>query len=45
MGVTAENLVDKYSISRDDQDAFAFRSHMKATAARDAGDLLRRLFR
>lgn len=39
MGVTAENLVDKYSISRDDQDAFAFRSHMKATAARDAGRL------
>ena len=39
MGVTAENLVDKYSISRDDQDAFAFRSHMKATAARDSGRL------
>ena len=39
MGVTAENLVDKYSISREDQDAFAFRSHMKATAARDAGRL------
>ena len=39
MGVTAENLVDKYSISRDDQDAFSFRSHMKATAARDAGRL------
>ena len=37
MGVTAENLVDKYKISREDQDAFAFRSHMKATAARDAG--------
>lgn len=37
MGVTAENLVDKYNISREDQDAFAFRSHMKATAARDAG--------
>jgi len=39
MGVTAENLVDKYSISREDQDVFAFRSHMKATAARDAGRL------
>ena len=37
MGVTAENLVDKYNISREDQDAFAFRSHMKATAARDSG--------
>jgi acetyl-CoA acyltransferase len=39
MGVTAENLVDKFNISREDQDAFAFRSHMKATAARDAGIL------
>ena len=39
MGVTAENLVDKYNISREDQDAFAFHSQMKATAARDAGRL------
>ena len=39
MGVTAENLVEKYGISREDQDAFAYRSHMKATAARDEGRL------
>ena len=39
MGVTAENLVDMYGISREDQDAFAYRSHMLATAARDEGRL------
>ena len=39
MGVTAENLVDMYNISRVDQDAFAYRSHMRATAARDEGRL------
>ncbi len=39
MGVTAENLVEKYEISREDQDAFAYRTHMKATAARDEGRL------
>ena len=39
MGVTAENLVDMYNISRVDQDALAYRSHMRATAARDEGRL------
>ncbi len=39
MGVTAENLVDMYKISREAQDAFAYRSHMLATAARDEGRL------
>ena len=39
MGVTAENLVDIYGINREDQDAFAYRSHMLATAARDEGRL------
>ena len=33
MGQTAENLVDLHNISREDQDAFAFRSQMKAAAA------------
>ncbi len=33
MGETAENLVDLYKISREDQDAFAYRSQMKAVAA------------
>jgi 3-oxoadipyl-CoA thiolase len=35
MGVTAENLVEKYGISREDQDKFAYWSQMKATKARD----------
>jgi acetyl-CoA acyltransferase len=39
MGVTAENLVDLYNISREDQDAFAYWSQMKATAAQENGRL------
>jgi acetyl-CoA C-acetyltransferase len=37
MGVTAENLAERGSISRERQDAFAARSHRLAAAARDAG--------
>ena len=37
MGLTAENLTRKYSISRSDQDAYAYQSHRKAIAAIDAG--------
>ena len=37
MGETAENLVDLFSISREDQDLFAFRSQQKAFAAQQAG--------
>ena len=33
MGNTAENVAEKYGISRADQDAFAFRSHQRAAAA------------
>jgi acetyl-CoA C-acetyltransferase len=33
MGITAENLVDQYTISREDQDAFAAASQHKAAAA------------
>ena len=33
MGVTAETLVEKYNISREEQDAFAVESHYKAVAA------------
>ena len=36
MGVTAENLVDQYKISREDQDAFAYHSQMKAAKAQQA---------
>ena len=37
MGKTAENLVDQYGISRDDQDLFAYRSQWKAAQAQKAG--------
>ncbi len=37
MGCTAENLVDQYAISREDQDAYALRSHQKALHAWDQG--------
>jgi len=37
MGQTAENLAQKYQISREDQDAFAVASQNKAEAARKAG--------
>jgi len=33
MGVTAENIVQKYGISREEQDRFAFESQQKALAA------------
>jgi 3-oxoadipyl-CoA thiolase len=39
MGQTAENLVDLYKISREDQDKFAYWSQMKATAAQKSGRL------
>ena len=39
MGETAENLVEMYGISREDQDAFAYLSQMKATSSRDNGRL------
>ncbi|MEM9837206.1 MAG: beta-ketoacyl synthase N-terminal-like domain-containing protein, partial [Bacteroidota bacterium] len=39
MGQTAENLVDLYGISREDQDAFAYWSQMKASAAQQNGRL------
>jgi len=39
MGMTAENLADKYGISREEQDEFAYASHVRAIAAIDAGRL------
>src|SRR5690625_3207387 len=39
MGFTAENLVDKYNISREDQDAFAAWSQQKAADAQKSGRL------
>lgn len=43
MGITAENLVDKYNISREDQDKFAYASQMKATAAQQNGRLAKEI--
>lgn len=37
MGVTAENIAEKYGISREEQDEFAAASQQKAAAAMDAG--------
>jgi acetyl-CoA C-acetyltransferase len=37
MGITAENLAQKYNISRNEQDELAYQSQMKATAAINAG--------
>lgn len=33
MGLTAENVAERFNISREDQDAFAFESHQKAVKA------------
>ena len=37
MGETAENVAERYGVSREDQDAFALRSHRRAAEAADAG--------
>ena len=37
MGITAENIAEKYSISREEQDSFAFSSQQKAIKAVDSG--------
>jgi acetyl-CoA C-acetyltransferase len=37
MGVTAENIASKYSISREEQDEFAINSQQKAITAQDSG--------
>lgn len=38
MGLTAEKVATQWKVSRDDQDEFAYKSHMKAVAAMKAGD-------
>ena len=37
MGITAENIAEKYGITREEQDAYAAESQRRAAAARDAG--------
>lgn len=43
MGLTAENLAEKYRISREEQDLFALRSHQCAAEARNTGRLAREI--
>jgi acetyl-CoA acyltransferase len=38
MGLTAEKVAQQWKVSRDAQDQFAYRSHMKAVAAMQAGE-------
>jgi acetyl-CoA acyltransferase len=40
MGITAENVAERYNISREQQDQFAAESHQKAVAAQKRGDFL-----
>ncbi|KAK7213047.1 hypothetical protein V2G26_020225 [Clonostachys chloroleuca] len=37
MGLTSENVASRYGVSREDQDALALQSHIKAARAREAG--------
>ncbi len=37
MGQTAENVAERYGVSRQDQDAFALESHRRAVASAEAG--------
>ncbi len=37
MGLTAENVAERFGVSREDQDAFALESHRRAVAAQEAG--------
>jgi 3-oxoadipyl-CoA thiolase len=39
MGETGENVAERFGVSREDQDAFALRSHQRAVAAIEAGRL------
>lgn len=43
MGITAENLVELYNISREDQDLFSYNSQMKATKAQENGRLAKEI--
>lgn len=43
MGITAENLVERYNISREEQDAFSLESHQKAIKAKEQGKFEREI--
>jgi acetyl-CoA acyltransferase len=38
MGLTAERVAERWKVSREDQDRFAYESHQKALAAQQAGE-------
>ncbi|KAI1049486.1 hypothetical protein LB506_005242 [Fusarium annulatum] len=40
MGITSENIAERYSISREDQDILAVNSHLKAAEAQASGSFL-----
>ncbi len=43
MAITAENLAERYSVSREEQDEFALRSHLMAVKATESGRLAREI--
>jgi 3-oxoadipyl-CoA thiolase len=43
LGETAENVAERYGVGRQEQDAFALRSHERAVAAHEAGAFAREL--
>ena len=43
MGETAENVAERYEVTRADQDRFALESHRRAVAAQDAGTFAREI--
>ena len=44
MGITAENIADKYDLARESQDEFAASSQQKAVAAQEAGRFEKEIF-
>lgn len=44
MGITAENLAEKYKISKEEQDEFALQSQLKAIKAQQSGELDKETF-
>lgn len=45
MGETAENVAEEYKITREDQDLFAYKSHMKAVKANESGRMKKEIVR
>jgi len=43
MGQTAENLVEEFSLTREEQDKFALNSHLKAAQAKNSGKLSKQI--